>query len=73
MDGFASYSSPLVENGFKASYPAKSPEVVIGDTKILANAPNELKSAGFGDMISKYVALIDWQVSTLITGELYCE
>ena len=45
MDGFASYSSPLVENGFKASYPAKSPEVVIGDTKILANAPNELKSA----------------------------
>ena len=73
MDGFASYSSPLVENGFKASCPAKSPEVVIGDTKILANAPNELKSAGFGDMISKYVALIDWQVSTLITGELYCE
>ena len=38
MDGFASYSSPLVENGFKASYPAKSPEVVIGDTKILADA-----------------------------------
>jgi glycerol-1-phosphate dehydrogenase [NAD(P)+] len=73
MDGFASYSSPLVENGFKASYPAKSPEVVIGDTKILADAPNELKSAGFGDMISKYVALIDWQVSTLVTGELYCE
>ena len=73
MDGFASYSSPIVDSGFKASYPAKSPEVVIGDTKILANAPNELKSAGFGDMISKYVALIDWQVSTLITGELYCE
>jgi len=73
MDGFASYSSPLVEKGFKASYPAKSPEVIIGDTKILANAPNELKSAGFGDMVSKYVALIDWQVSTLITGEYYCE
>ena len=73
MDGFASYSSPLVENGFKASYPAKSPEVIIGDTKILADAPTELKSAGFGDMVSKYVALIDWQVSTLITGEYYCE
>lgn len=73
MDGFASYSSPLVEKGFKASYPAKSPEVIIGDTKILANAPSELKSAGFGDMVSKYVALIDWQVSTLITGEYYCE
>lgn len=73
MDGFASYSSPIVANGFKVTCPAKSPEVIIGDTKILANAPNELKSAGFGDMISKYVALIDWQVSALITGEYYCE
>ena len=35
----------------------------------LADAPAALKSAGFGDMISKYVALIDWQVSNLLTGE----
>ena len=35
MDGFASYSAPIVDGGFKASYPAKSPEVIIGDTKIL--------------------------------------
>lgn len=73
MDGFASYSSPIVKDGFKASYAAKSPEVIIADTKILANAPTELKSAGFGDMISKYVALIDWQISALLTGETYCE
>ena len=73
MDGFASYSSPIVDGGFKASYPAKSPEVIIGDTKILANAPAELKSAGFGDMIAKYVGLIDWQVSHLLTGEVFCE
>lgn len=73
MDGFASYSSPIVNNGFKISYPAKSPEVIIGDTEILAKAPVELKSAGFGDMISKYVALIDWKVSALLTGEYYCE
>lgn len=73
MDGFASYSAPIVENNFKITYPAKSPEVIIADTKILAAAPNELKSAGFGDMAAKYVALIDWQVSHLITGEEYCE
>ena len=72
MDGFASYSSPLVDNGFKASYPAKSPEIIIGDTAILAGAPAYLKSAGFGDMIAKYVGLIDWQVSSLLTDELYC-
>lgn len=73
MDGFASYSSPIVCNGFKSSYPAKSPEVIIGDTKILAAAPCALKSAGFGDMIAKYIALVDWQISSLLTGEYYCE
>lgn len=73
MDGFASYSAPIVNGNFKITYPAKCPEVIIADTKILAQAPLELKCAGFGDMLSKYVALIDWQVSNLITGESYCE
>ncbi len=73
MDGFASYGAPIVYNGFKSSYDAKSPEVIIGDTKILAEAPIDLKSAGFGDMVAKYTGLIDWKISSLLTGELYCE
>ena len=73
MDGFASYNAPLTDGNFKITYAAKSPEVIIADTKILAAAPAYLKSAGFGDMVGKYVALIDWQVSHLITGEHYCE
>ena len=73
MDGFASYSSPIVKNGFKSSYPAKSPEVIIGDTKILAKAPEYLKSAGFGDMVAKYIGLVDWEISSLLTNETYCE
>lgn len=73
MDGFASYGAPIVNGSFKSSYPAKSPEVIIADTKILASAPTELKSAGFGDMIAKYVGLVDWKISALLTGEYYCE
>lgn len=73
MDGFASYSAPIVDGNFKLTYPAKSPEVIIGDTKILAKAPTHLKSAGFGDMVSKYIAIIDWRVSHLILGESFCE
>ena len=72
MDGFASYNAPIVDGGFKTTHAAKCPEVIIADTKILAAAPKALKSAGFGDMISKYIALIDWQVSHLVTGETYC-
>lgn len=73
MDGFASDTSPIVKEGFKSSYQAKSPEVIIGDTKILAASPTYLKSAGFGDMMAKYVGLVDWKVSSLLTGEYYCE
>ncbi len=73
MDGFASYSAPIVDGNFKTTHPAKCPEVIIADTKILAAAPAALKSAGFGDMVAKYVALIDWQVSHLLTGESYCQ
>ncbi len=73
MDGFASYGAPLTDGNFKNTYSAKSPEVIIADTKILASAPAELKSAGFGDMIGKYVGLIDWEVSHIISGEYYCE
>ena len=73
MDGFASYNAPIVDGNFKTSPAAKCPEIIIADTKILAQSPSELKSAGFGDMVSKYVALIDWQVSHLLTGEHYCE
>ena len=72
MDGFTSYSAPIVCNGFKSSYPAKSPEVIIGDTKILVNALVELKAAGLGDMMAQYIVLIDWKISKLIIGEYYC-
>lgn len=73
MDGFASDSAPITDNNFKISYPARQPSIIIGDTKILAAAPAELKSAGFGDMIAKYIALVDWKLSHLVTGEHYCD
>lgn len=73
MDGFASYSAPIVDGSFKITYPAKCPEVIIGDTAILAAAPARLKSAGFGDMVAKYIAIVDWRVSHLISGESCCE
>lgn len=73
MDGFASYGAPIVNKGFKSTYPAKSPDVIIADTKVLAAAPASLKSAGFGDMIAKYTALVDWKISTLLIGEYWCD
>ncbi|MDR1630710.1 MAG: iron-containing alcohol dehydrogenase [Oscillospiraceae bacterium] len=72
MDGFASDAAPITYNNFKHSYPARQPRLLIADTAILAAAPKELKSAGFGDMMGKYIGLADWRVAHLLIGEYYC-
>ncbi len=72
MDGFASDTAPIIENNFKVSWKAEQPEVILADTKILAESPVELKAAGFGDMVAKYIGLCDWRISNVLTGEYYC-
>lgn len=72
MDGFASDSAPITENNFKYSYPARQPRLLIADTAILAAAPTELKSAGFGDMMGKYIGLVDWMAAHILIDEYYC-
>ena len=73
MDGFASSTSPITVDNFKRSYPARQPSVIIADTDVLAAAPGYLKAAGFGDVIGKFVALVDWRISNLITDEYICD
>lgn len=73
MDGFASDTAPIIQNNFKISWQAEQPAVIIADTKILAASPTELKAAGFGDMVAKYIGVLDWKVSNLLMGEYYCD
>ncbi len=72
MDGFASDSAPIIENNFKTSIPCEQPAVILADTKILAAAPAELKAAGFGDMVAKYIGIADWQIANVLIDEYYC-
>jgi len=72
MDGFLSQQAPLMDHGFKLTFNAKAPQVLMADVNILAQSPTELKAAGLGDLIGKYTALADWRVSHLVTGEYYC-
>ncbi len=72
MDGFASDTAPIIENDFKNSWKARQPMVIIADTKILAKAPIELKAAGFGDMVAKYIGVLDWKIANLLIDEYYC-
>ena len=73
MDGYASNSSSMECDGLKTSIPSKCADVIIGDTDILCNAPENMLKAGIGDIIAKYTSLAEWKISNVINGEYYCE
>ncbi len=73
MDGFASDTAPIIENNFKMSWQAEQPDVIIADTRILAAAPAILKAAGYGDMVAKCLGIMEWKMSSILTGEYYCD
>ncbi|MGQ4833023.1 MAG: NAD(P)-dependent glycerol-1-phosphate dehydrogenase [Candidatus Asgardarchaeia archaeon] len=51
----------------------KSPVAIIADTKIISRAPKRLLIAGFGDMIAKYTAVLDWRLAHKLRNEPYSE
>lgn len=72
MDGFASSVIPITRAGMKVSYIGITPEIIIGDLDILAASPLKLMSAGFGDIIGKVPARLDWMFGSKIFGEEMC-
>ncbi|PYI56242.1 iron-containing alcohol dehydrogenase [Paenibacillus flagellatus] len=73
MDGYASTGSPLLVNGFKKTYAAASPVALIGDLRVIAQAPKAMVAAGVGDMLAKITALCDWLLAAAVEDEHYCE
>lgn len=73
MDGFASNVAAMVTKKAKETYAAQMPTAIIADTELMLEAPMDLIAAGVGDVIGKYICLTDWKISSLLTGEYYCE
>ena len=73
MDGFSASVGIMNVNNLKATMPAHSTEVIIGDTDILKSAPYRMTIAGFADLIGKLNALNDWHLGVLINGDHYCK
>jgi len=72
MDGYASATSSMTRDGLKISLNSRCPDVILGDTDILCQAPLKLMKSGLGDMLAKYVSICEWRLANLITGEYYC-
>jgi len=73
MDGYASNSSSMIQNRVKVTLYNACPGAIIADTEIMKDAPARMLWAGLGDMLAKYIALCEWRISHLVTGEYYCE
>ncbi|MCK5812369.1 MAG: sn-glycerol-1-phosphate dehydrogenase [Clostridiales bacterium] len=73
MDGYASSTSSLIINNIKESIQGQSPVGIFADSKMLQNAPYEMITAGFGDVIGKYNAIREWQFGRDYKKEHYCQ
>lgn len=73
MDGYASNSASMIRSRVKVTLYNAPPGAIIADTLIMKDAPARMLQAGLGDMLAKYVALCEWRISHIVTGEYYCE
>lgn len=73
VDGFCSTVAAMTWYGYKKTFPAIAPKLVVADLNVISKAPSYLTASGVADVLGKYIALADWQISNAITGEYICQ
>ena len=63
----------MVLGGMQVTCPAGLPRAIIADTRVMADAPDEMIRAGYGDIVGKFSALADWKLSHIVNGEYFCQ
>lgn len=71
MNGFSSATSSLEQDGFKLSYAARPPVMVMADPTILAAAPKRLTRAGLGDTLCRTTVEADMYLSHIVLNTPY--
>ena len=71
-DGFCSTAAAMTWGGYKSTMICEAPVLVAADLNVIAHAPAYLTASGVGDMLGKFVALADWRIAHLLTGEHFC-
>jgi glycerol-1-phosphate dehydrogenase [NAD(P)+] len=72
VNGFADNQSVLLRNGVKRTTHTRWPDVLIADTEVLGEAPEDLNAAGIGDLLAMFTAPADWRLAWLLgMGDSY--
>jgi glycerol-1-phosphate dehydrogenase [NAD(P)+] len=72
VDAFTSDHSVFKSRASHQSISVTPSEAVFCELPVLAAAPPKLLLAGLGDLLGKFVAYLDWNLSALLTGEYLC-
>jgi glycerol-1-phosphate dehydrogenase [NAD(P)+] len=72
VDAFTSDHSVFKSRASHQSIPITPSEAVFCELPVLAAAPPKLMLAGLGDLLGKFLACLDWNLSALLTGEYLC-
>jgi glycerol-1-phosphate dehydrogenase [NAD(P)+] len=68
-DGIASPVATLDHEGARPSYGAHIPLAVFVDLDFVESGPDDQSRAGIGDVLSKFSAIADWELSARVNGE----
>lgn len=72
MDGYTSVVAPLLLRGVKIHRAGVCPDIIVCDLDVLGTAPLPMVLSGFGDVLGKYIAHVDWLIGSIINDEPYC-
>lgn len=66
VDGYASDGAAILYKGLKQTLPCAAPAFIAADTSVLKNAPSEMTSSGYADLLAKNPAGADWIIADLL-------
>ncbi|MBS0525509.1 MAG: sn-glycerol-1-phosphate dehydrogenase [Proteobacteria bacterium] len=69
MDGYAASGAALREGGFKRTLACAAPVAVVADLDVIASAPAAMGAWGYGDLVGKLVAGVDWIMADALGEE----
>lgn len=69
VDGYAAYGASITERGIKKTISCPAPVAIIADLDIIADAPEEMNSWGYADLLAKIPAGADWIISDALDIE----
>lgn len=65
VNGFADNLGVVLKDGVKRTVPMVWPSSLVIDTQVLRDAPAELTTSGFGEMMAMFTAPADWRLASL--------